>query len=587
MSILFSEETRAFEGKQLEKDRLSTILATMPEMKMRRAYSYIRFSSTKQEKGDSIRRQTDLRTAVLKDHPDWELDDTPLEDLGVSGWSGANITEGALGTFIAAVEADKIPRGSVLIIEQWDRLTRLPAIEAMELFSRITRRGIDVCTAVDKKVHNRESMRDIGNLLESIIKMTLANDESQKKSERVREAFAEKRNSGKVFTSVCPGWLRWVGEKFEVIPERAAIVNEIFHLTLAGHGRMAVCNILNARKEPCFGERNLSGWWSSYVSRLLHNPAVIGRFQPCIHLKDDKGKVTRVPEGEPRQNYYPPIIAISLWQQVQKQIADCKKVLRGAGNPKAGRPSLIPLRNLFPGLLYDGYHQESKMRLSGGNDGFVSDWHRLNPNSGEKRVHWNKRNFEKTVLKYLRELDYKGLIATPAMPTPEEIRLAEAQTKLDDITKRANQIMDKLESCEDKEQQALLMQRLRERAKEKTKLEADVEKLTSASETARVAVASMSEAQDAIRKLRAAEDVESRLKLRSEIRRLVARIDLFPHGYNESGFPSDPFFQITFRDGGVREVTGEGVVFEMDGASMAKLSNALAKLPQSGLILAP
>ncbi len=89
----------------------------------RRAYSYIRFSSAEQEKGDSLRRQTKLRDEVLQRHPEWILDESPMQDFGVSAWEGANITEGALGGFIVACEAGKIPRGSVLIIEQWDRLS--------------------------------------------------------------------------------------------------------------------------------------------------------------------------------------------------------------------------------------------------------------------------------------------------------------------------------------------------------------------------------------------------------------------------------------------------------------------------------
>jgi hypothetical protein len=130
-----SQENGTFPEYSVAERRLSAILDGMAKKPdQRRAYSYIRFSSAEQEKGDSLHRQIELRDKILAQHPEWILDKTPLQDLGVSAWEGANITEGALGLFIAACEAGKILPGSILIIEQWDRLSRLPAIEAMELF---------------------------------------------------------------------------------------------------------------------------------------------------------------------------------------------------------------------------------------------------------------------------------------------------------------------------------------------------------------------------------------------------------------------------------------------------------------------
>ncbi len=48
---------------------------------------------------------------------DLDLNETCYEDLGVSGWTGENIEKGALGDFIAAVKAGKIPKGSCLLVE--------------------------------------------------------------------------------------------------------------------------------------------------------------------------------------------------------------------------------------------------------------------------------------------------------------------------------------------------------------------------------------------------------------------------------------------------------------------------------------
>jgi len=486
----YPEQKGHFKNNSVAENRLSAILEDMASKPVqRRAYSYIRFSSAEQEKGDSVRRQAELRDKILAQHPEWVLDERPIRDFGLSGWEGKNITEGALGLFIVACEEGKIPPGSILIIEQWDRLSRLPAVEAMELFSRITRRRIDICTAADGKIHNRESMKDIGNLLESIIKMQLANEESTKKSVRVKDAWADKRATGKVMTTQCPGWLRWNGQTFELIPERAKVVREIFELTLQGKGRLAVCNALNRRKEPTWGGGNVGGWWSCYISKILHNLAAIGRFQPCRTVKNARGKTVRVPDGEPREDYFPRAINDALWQRVQERIAGAKKC--GGAMAGAGRPGTFPVRNVFSGILYDGYHPQSRMVLATGADTFQSDWGRIHP--GSKRVTWPIHDLERVVIDYLRQVDLETLAQRAGNPTEDEARQAIVQTKLDAINARVEQLMDSLETC-DNQQRQMVLDRLGERAKERADLQAQVKELQEARQAAQAAAANLGDA---------------------------------------------------------------------------------------------
>ena len=92
------------------------------------AYSYIRFSSDEQEKGHSLRRQTDLRDAWLARHPDVKLDATlTLRDLGVSAFRGKNATVGQLRTFLDAIKGGRVAPGSVFIVESFDRISRCSA----------------------------------------------------------------------------------------------------------------------------------------------------------------------------------------------------------------------------------------------------------------------------------------------------------------------------------------------------------------------------------------------------------------------------------------------------------------------------
>ena len=108
-----------------------------------KAYSYIRFSTPAQAKGDSQRRQNEKAARYAQEHGlvlDTELN---LKDLGVSGFSGANVKTGALGAFLKAIELGAVPRGSYLLIENMDRLTRADILAATALFSHIIAAGIN------------------------------------------------------------------------------------------------------------------------------------------------------------------------------------------------------------------------------------------------------------------------------------------------------------------------------------------------------------------------------------------------------------------------------------------------------------
>jgi len=76
----------------------------------KKAYSYIRFSTLQQLKGDSLRRQLEGSRKWAKENG-YELD-TSLRDLGVSAFSGANRTVGALKKFIDLIEQGQIDEGS-------------------------------------------------------------------------------------------------------------------------------------------------------------------------------------------------------------------------------------------------------------------------------------------------------------------------------------------------------------------------------------------------------------------------------------------------------------------------------------------
>ena len=125
----------------------------------RNAYSYIRFSSLGQIGNDSVRRQIS-RTVEFCQRHNLLLNETRYQDLGVSGWTGQNMETGALGAFLAAVKEKKVQPGSCLIVENWDRFSRLKPRIAYNKLAEIIEHGVDVVTLEDGKFHTKETLDD-------------------------------------------------------------------------------------------------------------------------------------------------------------------------------------------------------------------------------------------------------------------------------------------------------------------------------------------------------------------------------------------------------------------------------------------
>jgi hypothetical protein len=126
------------------------------------AYSYIRFSQKKQQKGESFRRQSEFANEVCAENG-WTLDGSlTLHDLGVSAFRGANAKVGALGEFLEAVRIGRVAGGSVLIIESIDRLSRNKVGEALQLFISILNCGVSIVTREPRRHHTQDSINDLG-----------------------------------------------------------------------------------------------------------------------------------------------------------------------------------------------------------------------------------------------------------------------------------------------------------------------------------------------------------------------------------------------------------------------------------------
>lgn len=309
-----------------------------------RAYSYLRFSTPEQMRGDSYRRQTSLAEEYVARHGLVLDERLSFQDLGVSAFRGTNLKRGKLREFMRAVEDGIVRPGDYLLIESLDRLSREAILEAQGLFLQIISAGVVLVTLADGQAYSRDQINaNPHQLYLSLGVMIRANEESATKARRLRAAWDGKRAKAKErpLTAMCPGWLELDREsgRFIVAEERAEVVRHIYEQTLAGLGQHAIAEALNREGTPTFGKAKL--WHRSYVKKILGNPAVTGTMVP--HQVDfQEGRRVRKPLA-PVPDYYPAIVSQEDFQRVQAQL------MAGRTNNRGGATG-VKVQSLLAGL---------------------------------------------------------------------------------------------------------------------------------------------------------------------------------------------------------------------------------------------
>lgn len=226
-----------------------------------KAYSYIRFSSPEQAKGDSYRRQRTAAEDYCRKH-DIELASSreyTFLDKGRSAYTGRHLDdEGQLRRFLDLVESGAIERGSYLLVESLDRLSREKVSTALPRFMDLLNSGIRVVTLSDERLYTEE-FNEL-DLIISIVHMSRAHSESSIKAQRLSAVWDKKKNLArtelKPLGKACPAWLELVDGQYQPSPNRVETILMIFELAIAGYGQGVIPRILNERGVAVFGSRN-------------------------------------------------------------------------------------------------------------------------------------------------------------------------------------------------------------------------------------------------------------------------------------------------------------------------------------------
>lgn len=512
------------------------------EISRPKAYSYVRYSSKIQENGDSTRRQIELSEKYAQEHG-LDLDESlRMQDEGVSAFDGSNVNKGELSEFLKDVEAGRVAVGSYLLVESLDRLSRADVLSALRVFMAILEAGIVIVTMADRMVYSKERVaQEPMSLMMSILVMIRANEESQRKSERVHAAWAAKQRkaSSEKVTRTCPSWLRLSEDRkaFELIEEKATIVRRILKLQREGVGQATIVKMLNREEVPVLQERmkkrQSKGWHASTIQKLINHPALYGAYQPT---SGGKGKV-RKPVGEPVEGYYPALIDKAEYDSLRHQRAD--RATRGRGVKGKG------FANLFSGLLHCAYCGGTMNTIGYVEGGKERRRSIVCANAKRGRgchfLGWDCALFERHVLAFCEQLDFSALfgdsheraerggnLATRIASLRAELSATQAKTQnLLALVEAGEQVVPAsvLQRIQAHERQT---EELRQQIAEAERGQAEVFRLRQSAGEIKRSIVDLFKHLD---NLEGEARYFARARLSAEIRRVVQRIDVYPGGW--------------------------------------------------------
>jgi DNA invertase Pin-like site-specific DNA recombinase len=415
----------------------------------KRAFLYARCSTEEQKDGRTLKRQESAVRAYCDRHG-LTLDDRRFIDLGLSGYTGANVSHGELGVFLEMVRGGRIPKGSVLVVERLDRLSReVEQEKATQAIYPIIRAGVELATTSPEIVYNQANIDDMATWLPLRIYLAQAADESRKTSERMKDVHGSKRAAALAnrtpYGRRPPSWLRLVGQttdgkriidpgRYEVIEEKAALVRRMFDLAAEGLGTARIAGVLDQEHPEGLTGR---GWQPGQINVLLRSRSVLGEYQPHVGTMARKGrKKTRQPVGDPVKGFYPAIISEADFYRVQT-------ALDGRGRA-GGRARRTP--NLFNGILYDARDGRRMVMNAIHDKRVLVSSGAIRKQAGSAYTSIRYAVFERAILGLLAEVKASDVLGRPGAA---EDRLDAASGRLTTANKRLDAANAKAAAADD------------------------------------------------------------------------------------------------------------------------------------------
>jgi DNA-binding transcriptional MerR regulator len=290
----------------------------------RRAILWGRFSSSKQEDGDSRERQDRLNRALAKR--------LGIKVIAEHFDPASSVKEGATPLFKKVI-AD-LPQGVGIICENLDRINRGHPWKQKAYLYDIIERGHFIITSQDGTEYNDQTINQVGTVATGDLQTNLANAENAKRTARVREEKAKaveltRNGIPAPLGSWLPPHIKYNAEtkQYDIRPDRLDVVRRIFKEYAAGKGCVSIAKGLNRDKIPTF--RFNRGWSQVTIWTMLRYEGFIG----VLNYRNE-----RIP------NAFPPAIKEDLFYKVQDM---CKQ-----NKARHGKYSAVNVRNIFRGVCH-------------------------------------------------------------------------------------------------------------------------------------------------------------------------------------------------------------------------------------------
>jgi DNA invertase Pin-like site-specific DNA recombinase len=291
---------------------------------MPKGYSYIRFSTKKQQHGDSLDRQLMKSREYCKKN-NIEFSDKSYQDLGISAFKDK--TRASLEDLFSAIETSIIKEGDYIILEALDRLSRKGYRSTTDLVNKIIDKGVKLVILEENFVLEKKNEDDLAHIIRIAVAADLGHKESQQKSARVqsaKDAAKTKARAGEFISKRLRYWLKKneTNDGYE-FNENIDVIRLIIELRQKGDGFHKIAIYLNTK--TLFKPRKAEKWADQTIRDFITSPSLYGAYQiGCV--KDGKfiGNIDSLV-----LDYFPKVVSYSEWKKLQPNVIN-----RVGGNSK-------------------------------------------------------------------------------------------------------------------------------------------------------------------------------------------------------------------------------------------------------------
>lgn len=466
-------------------------------MRTVKAYIYSRVSSLQQVDAFGLDRQIStvldfLENAKLPAELGYQLDPSNYEvlesDKGLSGYKGHNFTKGSLGQFKRRVEAGEITEGC-LLIESVDRFSRKQGYDAIDEFTFLIKRNIDIVEVETGQIYSYKLDHKLSALSTSIER---AHQESKRKARISKKSWNRRKEeslaTGVALNNNTPDWLSLSQDKktYEIDAQKVQTITSIFEWYRDGYGVTEIVNRLNSE-----GNRyNGRGWNTVTVYNKLRdrrlNGYLIGKYK-TIPKKDSESTTDtekRILENikikkeanDNAQRIYPVVIDDELFTKIQSMMD------RNVSSKKQ-RSTTTKQRNLFNGLTKCHECGSPMIVQSMSNGGQYLRCYRQRTKD-EKCNSKMLRYFEseKVLLGHIKNLNLDEIYSDRKHAQSLDV----LKRQLSDVNEKIVLLNDKVKSASDENELFAIMEFKRKRILEKDELNQKISALENESEIVRL-----------------------------------------------------------------------------------------------------